>query len=269
MDSLGLANAASAVSPGRARRGREAGRPEPPAPPPAGRPHRRGSRCRSNGFSALSEPSGVANRAATRSAVAESRSSRGTTAAANPRRTPRARPRTGRSLQISRAAHTDEMDERSSPPEVRDEPSWASRIQSWASSASSRRSAARASWNPAPTACPWTAATTTAGTERQIAKPRWNPRSSRRARPRWRARGCRLTWHTARCEHLPVQAGGEGRPLRPDHDDPDPPAAATPPPAPARATATASALLPRLRVREGQRDGPDRRGGRAVPRGDG
>ena len=30
-----------------------------------------------------------------------------------------------------------------------------------------------------------------------------------------------LTRHTARREHLPVQAGGEGRPLRPDHDDPD------------------------------------------------
>ena len=177
----------------------------------------------SNGFSARSEPSGVASSAATRSAVAESRSARGTTALARPRSDASRAPTNRPVAQISRArAYPTRCTSGPVPPRSGMSPSWASRIQSWASSASSRRSARQGQLEP----CADRVALDRGDDDRRNRPPDGEPALEARDRGVEPVRDGQLedvglTGHTARREHLAVQSGGERGTLRADHHHPD------------------------------------------------
>ena len=181
----------------------------PPAGPPRGRPSSPPGRPR--GTATLASPMATASVAPTNRPVAQISSARATPTRATSGPVP---PRSG-----------------TSPSEV-------SRIANCTSSATTRRSAARASWKPAPIAWPCTAATTTAGTARPGGEPALEVLDGLRGR--LGAAGCHrdhvgLAGHAARREHRPVETGRERRALAPQHDDPDLGVEARRPPAPAPA----------------------------------
>src|SRR6478672_2011121 len=130
----------------------------------------------SSGFSSRRAACGAPSSASARSRAAASSSSPGTAREARPARTASSAYTNRPVAQISSArAYPTRRTRGEVPARSGTRPRLVSRMASCTSSATTRRSQARASWKPAPMAWPCTAAMVTAGTSDQIANPRWNP----------------------------------------------------------------------------------------------